>query len=704
MNLEMFSSSGFGGTIGKKITSEEQLSRWVTDHKSRERMRVRSLWIDQLKNIIAYHGISDLKITEDLRFYRRLSGRQIKELDQIYVNFIQPHVRTLAAKIQKARPILECVPATSDESDVQAAKVGDRLLRSEWYQQQMDSRRIEALIWLCSTGNAFLHTYFDPRKGPLNQGVPVGEVVTDIVSPLKILVEPHRTKMKDCRWAIISEKLPKDQVVENYGDVYRQRTGKELVLNDLFSTGTNYDAVTESYLAVVGVGDTVALDDSDYCEVDTLYHLPSAQYPNGIYAVVVGQKVIHIAPFPYPFLRRLPIVHLREVCAPWRFYGETSTSEVLKIQDLYVRLRRIERDYHLDALNVFWLKKKGTRVDDDDLKSRDNRVVEYEGEVPPQRIPGTGIPGGIYNSIQLAIQELDRSTGISESTRGIAPSGVSSGRALLALQEQDETRLGLTIQMMEDEFSVWGQNVLLMAREFYVEERRYAVVGESVGGAMWQFDRTELRETYDVRCVAGSALPQNKYAKQESVMQMFQAGILGNPQSEEAQIRARRMLEFGLSEDVFDDAMVHEQVAEKENVAMISMGQQLRESNADPAMAAAAVMPVAKYDMDLVHLKCHMRRLNQAGIRDNQLLYAILSAHCDQHMQKMQPQAAQVTPEQVVNAEDGENPQALQAQAEQPQEPPAGPPPQNLQNPETYSETNSAVTRGDFTDARGDNG
>jgi hypothetical protein len=261
---------------------------------------------------------------------------------------------------------------------------------------------------------------------------------------------------------------------------------------------------------------------------------------------------------------------------------------------------------------------------------------------------------------------------------------------LLALQEQDETRLGITVQMMEHEDQKWGQNSLLMGKTYYSEKRRYAISGDSLAGGVWFFDRAELRNTQDVRVVPGSALPQNKYAKQETVIQMFGQGILGVPMSEEAQVRARRMLEFGLVEDLHDDDAVHEQVAEKENQAMISMANQAMQVTQGNPMAIQAflpqiVMPVRRYDKHLIHVRNHMRRINMMGVVDNPILYEAMAIHLDQHMMALQPPPQpMVTPEAAATAGN-----------QQEQGGSAGPQ-NNFQNQTPQGEGGPQLTPGDF--------
>lgn len=612
-------------SIGKKITDESSLVNWVKEIGEREKLRVRGTWQTWLTNLAAFHGRPDLAMTTDLRVIKRISAKQRKQMDEVACNFVAPHVRTIAAKLQKGRPLLECLPATSDEDDIQAAKVGDMLLKCEWKEQQMDLVRLEMAMWMCSTGNGFLYQYFNSQGGPLNMGVPIGKIETKTLNPFKVSFEPNRTRVDQARWCVVRELLPIDQIIEQYGNIYAGRNGgRELTITPASSaaSGTG-DSLVDSYLQNLNITETQSQTISEFCEITTLYHLPTAWYPQGIYAIVADNKVLYWGPYPYHFIGRLPILHFREILAPWKLYGDTSATEVVKSQDNYIRLRKIERDYHLDNLASKWFKPKGCRVPNEKLTTRDSIIIEYNSAnntPPPHREPGLNVPGSIFASINLAREEIDRSSGLNDVSRGGAQAAGASGRAIIALQEQDDTRLGLTVQLNEAEWTKWGQNTLLMVKEFYQEKRKYSMSGKTKEGAVMFFDRANLASTSDVSCVPGSAMPQNKLAKQETVMGLFTGGLLGDPADPQVAARTRKMLEFGQAEEIVDYAAVHENVAERENLAMVMTGQ---------------VMAVERYDDDVTHMRIHEVRINEAGIRDNPQMYQVIAQHMDMHKMAM---------------------------------------------------------------------
>jgi hypothetical protein len=323
-------------------------------------------------------------------------------------------------------------------------------------------------------------------------------------------------------------------------------------------------------------------------------------------------------------MNRLPVMHFREILAPWRLYGDSGTIQVLNTQDAYNEMRLLEKRYHRAGINQKLMVPEGARLKVKRMASGDNEVIYYRAKagMKPEFEPGRGVPGSIFNSIELAQGEIARASGISEASSATPPAGITSGRALLALQEQDDGRLGLTIQLMEQEYAAWGKMVLNMAKTYYDEPRKYALAGEALSESIFFFEKADLRDSKDVRCVPGSSLPQNKLAKQQAVIEMFKAGVLGNPQDPEALARVRKMLEFGQTEDLFDDDALDEANAEHENMAMLETMQPER---------------VKTIDNHLVHLKVHLRRAKTVGVYDRPEIGAIFVAHIQMHQAAMNP-------------------------------------------------------------------
>ena len=676
----------------RRIKTNEELVKWIQDNKQRERNRNRPVFSEWVNVIAAFHNRPDLQVDEDFRMLNRLTAEQKKDLEEIAVNWVQPHIRTAAAHLQKSRPALSCVPATTDDSDVQAARLGDRFIKAEWEQQQMPIKRIEKSIWMIATGTGIWHVYFDPSEGPLNQGVPIGQIVTETVNPFKIVFEPNRTDYTKCRWAIMTQRLPIDEIEEKFGESYKQLnngmpltlTGESHSQRDINVGNTDaFDIFETNYSSMMGI-DRTTVDEGEWADIDTLYYLPTAQYPEGIYAIICESKVLYSGPYPYPFLNKLPFCVFREIPSPWRFYGEGSASHVMRAQENYVYLRKMERRIIRNFANPKWLLPKGLRINKSLLTDENQRFVSYDSKngQKPEFVSGANPPQSLNNAMDRARDEGMRASGINEATMGQAPQGITAGRALLALQEQDATRLGITVELNEREYSRWGTMVLQFAKNFYKEERKYHMAGEGMSGMLNTFDMADLATCEDVLCQPGSAMPQNRAAKQETAIQFFNLGVLGNPQDPETMTRLRKILEFGQIEDIHDDDGLDEQKATAENQQIASMAANLEQNLAmnggsldmiPPEQLMQITIQASPLENQYVHMRSHVREWKNKSIAGNTSAMKLIEAHLQTHylilnppqqqpQQQPEPQSEPQAPEQPPEEQTADGTTALEQQ------------------------------------------
>jgi hypothetical protein len=145
---------------------------------------------------------------------------------------------------------------------------------------------------------------------------------------------------------------------------------------------------------------------------------------------------------------------------------------------------------------------------------------------------------------------MDSITGIQDVTQGRQPTGVKSGRAIMALQEASQTRIRFKInseikrfvreigeymvnmiQIYDSELSQIREKNIEGEYEFvqYDPQGVYDVNGNQEGSP--EFDPTSaktLRDSeFDIEVASGSRYPGGRLAKEERALELFQAGIYG---------------------------------------------------------------------------------------------------------------------------------------------------------------------------------
>ena len=82
-------------------------------------------------------------------------------------NQLLPRVRRQVADFIKNDPIMSVVPSSTQDEDIQAAKAGDKFLKSFWRSNRMKKKTRQMATWIYGTGNVFLDHRWNRKMGPI---------------------------------------------------------------------------------------------------------------------------------------------------------------------------------------------------------------------------------------------------------------------------------------------------------------------------------------------------------------------------------------------------------------------------------------------------------------------------------------------------------------------------------------------------------
>lgn len=488
-------------------------------------------------------------------------------------NRILPVVQTRIAKKTKQRPIWTVTPNSPDDSDIDAAKLGEVVMEDMWRRLSMFEKLNDVLMWadVCAAG--FWKCYWDPTAGPKTdfvvgpdgkpqmdqngrmmkaedlppglteqygmktQSIAQGEMCLEVRSPFMILPDPLAHRLDECEW-IIEETVQSEEYVKAH---YNVEVEGDTDTTEGPADGRTFPTYTESSgtSAYKGV------------KVSEFWAKPCSTFPNGKYVVWVKNQVLHE---DNNYYNELPYVMFQGVASPGRFWP---TSIVEQLRDPQIELNKIRSQILENA----------QRIGNPSLLKNKMANVEYSGvpgeEVLYDDITQNSIPSYLQPpEMPVYVRELiDRNeasireiSGQHEVSSSQVPAGVTAASAINLLLEQDDTRLGPAIQDMENALSKAGQFILSMAAKYYTEERMLTVAGEEGDYDIQGFRGNMLKNNTAVEVQAGSMMPVSKAAKQAAMRDQLTMFIQnGVPLEPRIMRKAFRDMEVGGLEVLFAD-------------------------------------------------------------------------------------------------------------------------------------------------------
>jgi hypothetical protein len=523
-------------------------------------------------------------------------------------NRITGVVRTHIAKMTAQKPSFQVIPVTSDDSDQQSARTGEKILDWEWIELSLRKRLEAALGWaaICSAG--FWKIWWDSAKGrkvsivtdpngtPIQHavnggpvkvedmgGVPqgmgsrtlaTGEVCVDVCSPFEICPDPVAKELEDCEWLIQETVKSPEWVFQHYG---------KMVTPDVdVAAGPSESRMYPSYL-MGGVSGYRGVKVREYwCKANS-------RHANGRHAVWAGGEMLLeeanvYGDIPYLMFKGIPV--------PGRFWP-TSLVEQLRgpqtelnktISQIAENGQRLGNPAILCSrqANIPYSGRPGERIDYDD--STPNAIPTFLTPPPmPQYILAQ------QDRIQASIEAI---SGQHEVTNAQVPAGVTAASAINLLLEADDTRRGPSIYEMEEVIADAGTRILKLIATYWTDERTIMIGGADDAWNQIHFKGAMLKENTRVQVQAGSAMYRSKAARQAAIMQFLQL-IVQNPMSfpmDPSQFKELlRDMEAGGLEKAFDDMSENEAQVNREN----------------QRLTAGQFFNVNSYDDHPVHVKIH---------------------------------------------------------------------------------------------------
>ena len=361
-------------------------------------------------------------------------------------------------------------PSSDSEADMVAAEKCDDAKTVICEENHVESIRQRIAPWVVYTGNAYLLSgveaeYEEPSNqlapelmnappevqqaamGLMQSAEPVlknGKLYTDVLSPYEVYVDQTVENFDDQQKVLIINRRSKEYVKLMWGqDV--EDFDEDSKLNYLESLGYICpDAYTTGYVH--------GRQKARRAIVKRLFMKPSDKYPEGLYVVACGDKVLEKGTLPKtkegePFI---PISHIPFDKVPGAAFGRTPMDDIIPKQ---IQRNKIESMMELIIFRMaspIWLIPNGTVMHG--MSGEPGSTVEYslvgDKAAKPDRIPGEQIP----SSIPMAIEKIDRDiedlASTFEALKGQLPAAGTPNVAIENLIEQGLTRFGPALRNM----------------------------------------------------------------------------------------------------------------------------------------------------------------------------------------------------------------------------------------------------------------
>tara|TARA_Y100000401_G_scaffold89367_1_gene74900 strand:+ start:2748 stop:4742 length:1995 start_codon:yes stop_codon:yes gene_type:complete len=497
-------------------------------------------------------------------------------------------VDRIYAAIDKLKSLMTSKPVkfsvlAREDSDAKMANVWKTLLEYIYDISDGQHHFKQAVHDYATTGMGYFYAYIDPEKD-----FGRGEVMFTHINPFRVYVDPASKDryFKDAANIILSTIITRDQLLDLYpdieqfldkiekhqnSDVYddypdslnknsqKVFTPSEIDNMDYDSAITDRFRILERFTKVKVPFYRVA-DNKEETEVimsQEQFLVFSEQNERGIadgryeFVEILQTRIKVTASLGQVLLYEnildtdtYPIIPIPNIWTNTP-YPKSDVNKVKDMQRLLNKLFSLALSHAQTSAGLKLLVPQGSVEDLRQLEkdwANPNAVIEYDPSFGEPHYPSPQpLSGEFYALINQCEKYIDLNFGVPELLQGMKSGAADSVRGTMLLAQMGEGRGASKLRDIEMSLQQLGKVIYQMSKEHYTFQKSFRIVQPnnditefSVNTRLYDDKTKELIKiknditsgAFDVRVVAGSTMPSNKYAEYQMYMEAYQLGLI----------------------------------------------------------------------------------------------------------------------------------------------------------------------------------
>lgn len=539
----------------EEIQLVQSLRKELEEYRSSaNRIAHEGIWMTNIAYCLGYDGLMYNTTSRQFQPVNRASAYLRK--NRIHCNKILPTVQNRLARMSQNPPEYDIAPETNDPEDKDAARLALKALDCLVDQCEINKKRLFLYMWVQQCGHGYIHVRWDPTLGHpmlLEDGTigHEGDVSVDVESPFAVFPDPF-AKTDDDALSLIMAKVRPLSYFEQFdrGNLVKEEAAwllsaqYEQRINSMNSRGPSQGGQSESLKRSA-------------IEI-VKYEKPTYKYPNGRMIIAANGILLDAKELP---LGEIPLTKFDDTIVAGKYYSETPVTHARPIQDQYNETLRRRAEWTKRMLAGKYKAPRGSGLAQESLNDESGEVVYYNpvpiaGGANLEPLPVPTIPEYAYKEEDRLDNLINYIFGISDVSRGILPSASIPAIGAQLLQEQDQTRISVITELHERSWAKAFRQMLKQVEVNYVIPRKMKIAGKNQEFVVRELEGRMLRGNTDVRVKRGSTQPNSKTLKRQDIVNTMSLGLLGNPQNPMTASKILEALEFGQSQDLWQDLFI----------------------------------------------------------------------------------------------------------------------------------------------------
>jgi len=517
-------------------------------------------------------------------------------------NYMRKLWLTYSARLTEELPFAKAFPNENSGFDIASAKVANAFLGSTMARLEWARIIFDAALTAQAHGLVYFKTTWDPDAGEIGiDGEPAGEVHVELGDIFNVAIDdvddPHAAE-----WCVFRREIDRYEAQDIYDefDVDDQPSLEDLK--------TAHGENRQGFM------------------LSELWYIPSPRFPEGLFALQVGGKVVYSSAFPYDHGGRpqIPVSCWRIQSIRGVGFGDTHVNDAVPLQIAVNEHSKAIADLTREVGNVRILAHNKVasqlRRSNHVIKTNDLQIVQQGARYldPPKP------PEILFGQLDELITALHDLFGQNELLLGRRV-GDQSGKSLAYLNRLDGLAMAGSLNNLNAANQRTARQMLMLAQQYIEVPRLIGIEGANAEeGEVVMFTGADIAGATDVRIEPASGNEHLSSGGSDEAMQQMQAGIIAPHEGLERQ-------ETGL--DSTQGELVQRQMVRSQIEAALMGNEVEADSTLDPMIALDEIGERVALEME--------RGTNDAAI---QSLMSLASKY-QSVMARMQSPQPEIDPE-----------------------------------------------------------
>lgn len=549
-------------------------------------------------------------------------------------NIVRAFVRSAVSATLRQIPNPEVPAAKSDQRSRAKSDAVEALAKSFSRNGTIDfDEFLRCLTWSATTGLGWMKAYWDKAAGkpiivgqdPTNEPMVEypGDIRTAFVSSIDLLPDPAASCPRDVRYVFHQKLKPASYLERKFRtDFFGEETHGRWELGTSSQAQIEYESLNDRNY---GLG--AAFKEQDQlARIVERWEMPDEEMPRGRLTVYSAGLLIYTGPNPY-WPPRLPFVPFYgDNLVPGTLSADGLAEDIKPIQRSINRTVTKEREWVDKILNSHLLAPIGSGITQDNWDDIPGQVINYAKGLKPEYARPPDIPSSMFNYTADLLTRAKEITGYSDISRGDVPQGVSSGRAIAFLRENEQGLREPAMILFRKSYIELLQQCTYLARQYYDEGRMVRTIGPDYRWTVSSFKSEDFDWDNDLVPEVFSGAPNSHALRFSEVMEMYGAKML-DPNDPQAKA-ARQILSADYAGKLsFDPNQEDRLKARREDMGFLS---------------GTMPMQAREFDEHEIHIEEHNKFRKSQDYEDlAPEQQAQVDQHCEMHESYMRAQEMQ---------------------------------------------------------------